>query len=126
VTALLDPTTLKWRDLVTPGTPLPTPWEKEAFEQHSRSIQERRRDIRKRNAPESEMNALFREQQAFETKLLGNMKFSRVVGAFEGANYEARGLYRPQADCIMFTRNKVGFCRVCQRALNTIIDLYSR
>ena len=126
VTALLDPAALKWRDLVAPGTPLPTPWEKEAFEQHSRSIQERRREIRKRNAPEAEMNALFREQQTFETKLLGNMKFSRVVGAFEGANYEARGLYRPQADCIMFTRNKVGFCRVCQRGLTTIIDLYAR
>jgi hypothetical protein len=45
---------------VTPGTPLPTPWPKEAFERHSRAIQERRREIRKRNAPEEEMNALFR------------------------------------------------------------------
>ena len=126
VTALLDPASLKWRDLVPPGTPLPTPWEKEAFERHSRSIQERRREIRKRNAPEAEMNALFREQHAYETKLLGGMKFSRVIGAFEGANYEARGLYRPEADCIMFTRNRVGFCRVCQRGISRIIDLYSR
>ena len=54
---------------------------------------------------EQNQQALFREQQAFETKLLGGMKFSRVVGAFEGANYEARGLYRPEADCIMFSRN---------------------
>ena len=36
VTALADPAALKWRDLVTPGTPLPTPWEKEEFERHSR------------------------------------------------------------------------------------------
>jgi hypothetical protein len=28
VTALLDPATLKWRDLVEAGTPLPTPWPK--------------------------------------------------------------------------------------------------
>ena len=28
-TALKDPASLKWRDLVTPGTPLPTPWEKD-------------------------------------------------------------------------------------------------
>ena len=35
-TALLDPATLKWKDLVTPGTPLPTPWPKEEFETHSR------------------------------------------------------------------------------------------
>jgi hypothetical protein len=34
------------------------------------------------------------------------------VGAFEGAMYEGRGYYRPQADCIMFTRDEVGFCAV--------------
>jgi hypothetical protein len=54
------------------------------------------------------------------------MKYSGVVGAFEGASYEARGLYRPQADCIMFSRNPVGFCRVCQRAIAQIIDIYSK
>jgi hypothetical protein len=126
VTALHDPSALKWRDLVSAGTPLPTPWPKEEFERHSRSIQERRREIRKRNAPESEMDALFREQQAFEEKLLGTATYARSVGAFEGASYEQRGLYRPEADCIMFTRNKVGFCRVCQRGIARIIDLYSR
>ncbi len=25
--------------------------------------------------------------------------------------YEARGYYRPQRDCIMFTRDEVGFAR---------------
>jgi hypothetical protein len=126
ITALKDPATLKWRDLVTPGTPLPTPWEKEAFEKHSAAIQERRREIRKRNAPEEEMDALFAEQQNFEEKFLAAMKYGQAVGAFEGAGYEAKGLYRPQADCIMFTRDAVGFCKVCQRAIARIIDLYSR
>ena len=126
VTALADPAALKWRELVTSGTPLPTPWQKEEFERHSRAIQERRREIRKRNAPEEEMDALFREQRAWEEKLLGGMKYSRTVGAFEGASYEARGLYRPEADCVMFTRDRVGFCRVCQRAIGRIVDLYSR
>jgi hypothetical protein len=48
------------------------------------------------------------------------------VGAFEGAGYEAKGLYRPQADCIMFTRNPVGFCQICRRAISRVVDLYSR
>jgi IgA Peptidase M64/Peptidase M64 N-terminus len=126
VTALQDPAKLKWRDLVTPGTPLPTPWNKEEFEKHSRAIQERRREIRKRNGPEEEMDALFREQLAFDEKLLSAGKFGNAVGAFEGAVYEARGLYRPQADCIMFTRDRVGFCAVCRRAIGQIVDLYSR
>jgi hypothetical protein len=126
VTALADPAALKWRDLVTPGTPLPTPWSKEGFEEHSRGIQERRRAIRKRNAPEAEMDALFREQRDWEERFFKAMPHAAAVGAFEGAAYEARGLYRPQADCIMFTRDRVGFCRVCQRAIGRIIDLYSR
>jgi hypothetical protein len=126
VTALKDSATLKWRDLVTPATPLPTPWEKAAFEKHSFAIQERRREIRKRNAPEEEMDALFREQQAFEEKFLAAMKYGQAVGASEGAGYEAKGLYRPQADCIMFTRDPVGFCAVCRRAIARIIGMYSR
>jgi IgA Peptidase M64 len=72
------------------------------------------------------MDALFREQRAWEEKLLSGMKYSRTTGAFEGASHEARGLYRPEADCIMFTRDRVGFCRVCQRAIGRIVDLYSR
>lgn len=126
ITALHDPARLKWRDLVEPGTPIPTPWEKEAYEKHARAIQERRARLRAERAPESAMDALFREQQAFETKLLSSMKYSGKVGAFEGAGYEAQGLYRPEADCIMFTRNEVGFCRVCSRAIERVIDHYSR
>ena len=126
VTALRDPARLKWKDLVTPGTPLPTPWDKADFEKHTATIQQRRREIRGRNAPEAEMDALFREEQAWDIKFLSSMKYSGHVGAFEGAAYEARGLYRPETDCIMFTRDPVGFCRVCRRAIERIIDLYSK
>ena len=59
------------------------------------------------------MDALFREERNWDEKFLGGMKYSHTIGAFEGASYEARGLYRPEADCIMFTRDRVGFCRVC-------------
>jgi len=126
ITALHDPATLKWRDLVEPGTPLPTPWDKEAFEQKSREIQTRRRELRAKGAPESEMNTLFTEEMAIETELLGSMRYSGKVGAFEGASYEAKGLFRPEADCIMFTRDKVGFCRVCRRAIERVIDMYTK
>jgi hypothetical protein len=51
--------------------------------------------------------------------------YTNAIGAFEGANYEARGSYRPQADCIMFTRDEVPFCQVCSRAIERVIDLYA-
>ena len=40
--------------------------------------------------------------------------------------YEPRGYFRPEADCIMFTRDEVPFCRVCQAAISRIIDLYAK
>jgi hypothetical protein len=126
ITALGDPARLKWKDLVEAGIPLPTPWEKEAFEKKSAEIQGRRRELRAKNAPESEMNQLFTEEMDWSTPFLAGMRYSRKVGAFEGASYEAKGLYRPEADCIMFTRDKVGFCRVCQRAIARIIDMHAR
>lgn len=126
VTALLDPAKLKWADLVAAGTPLPTPWQKEEFEAHSHAIQAERRKIRAERRPEAEMDALFERQRDKEEKLLGQEKFAGEVGAFEGANYEARGFYRPAADCIMFTRDRVPFCPVCRRALERVIDLYAR
>jgi hypothetical protein len=125
-TALLDPANLKWRDLVEPGTPVPTSWPKEQFEANAKAIQEKRRQIRAANRPEADMDALFREQMAQETALLSSGPYAGKVGAFEGANYESRGYFRPQADCIMFTRDAVPFCRVCQRAISQILDLYAK
>lgn len=124
-TALLDPQHLKWKDLVASATPVPTPWKKETFETRSREIQARRRAIRAANRPEEEMDALFRAEREDETKLLGTDTYSGKVGAFEGCNYEARGYYRPQEDCIMFTRDEVGFCAVCRRAIEKVIGLYT-
>jgi IgA Peptidase M64/Peptidase M64 N-terminus len=124
-TALLDPGKLKWRDLVSPDTPLPTPWNKEEFEKYSLAIQTRRRQLRKDNRPEAEMEALFREELAYEHDLFAKEKYFGKVGAFEGAIYEAKGYYRPEVDCIMFTRTN-HFCAVCRRAIERVIDLYSR
>ncbi|HZH91880.1 MAG TPA: IgA Peptidase M64 [Pyrinomonadaceae bacterium] len=125
VTALLDPKNLKWRDLVSPDTPLPTPWEKEAFEKYSREAQARRSLIRSQGRPEQEMDALFNEVRAHEQAAFAREKYANRVGAFEGANYEAKGFYRPQVDCIMFTRTEA-FCAVCRRAIERVVDMYSR
>jgi IgA Peptidase M64/Peptidase M64 N-terminus len=124
VTALLDPLKLKWRDLVTPGTPLPTPWPKAEYEAEAKQAMVRRREIRAKNLPEKEMDALFNEELEQETALLNSPALEGKVGAYEGANYEATGYYRPQSDCIMFTRDTVGFCAVCRRALQQTLDMY--
>ena len=123
VSALLDPAALKWKDLVKPGTLLPTPWEKEAYEKRSRAYQEVRTRLRAENRPEAEMEALFAKNSKEDVAMFA--KYRGAVGAYEGARYEATGYYRPEADCIMFTRADF-FCAVCRRALEKVIDGYSR
>jgi hypothetical protein len=123
--ATADSKAAKWADLIIPGTPLPTPWAKEAFEAAQLEIQARRRAIRAEKRPEAEMEALFRQERDQMTTLLGSGPSAGKVGAFEGALYQAKGYYRPQADCIMFTRDEVGFCSVCRRAIERVIDLYA-
>lgn len=120
-----DPRNPKWKELVTPGLPLPTPWKKAEFEAYSHAIQKERRAIRAANQPESVMEALFRRGAAHETTLLGTDTHSGKIGAFEGANYEATGYFRSQEDCIMFSRNQVGFCAACRKAIECVIRQYA-
>lgn len=126
VTALLDPAKLKWRDLMADGTPLPTPWEKEPYDELSRAQQAVRAERIAAGASEEEMEALFREVKETTDPMLKAEPYFGKVGAFEGAAYEAKGLYRPEVDCIMFTRNPTSFCKVCERGLERVIDLYAQ
>jgi hypothetical protein len=124
VTALLDPANLKWKDLVAAGTPVPTPWDKEEFDRFERDIQRQRKELRAAGKPEAEMDELFRKEREKEDAMLGSQKYAGKVGAFEGANYEAKGSYRPELDCIMFTRHNK-FCAVCRRAIERVIGMYA-
>ena len=70
------------------------------------------------------MDELFRKERAKEDLMLGSDKYAGKVGAFEGSNYAAKGYYRPEEDCIMFTRYKK-FCAVCRRAIERVIGMYT-
>jgi len=52
-------------------------------------------------------------------------KYDKKVGAFEGGGYVAKGMYRPQRDCMMKTFAGDEFCPVCQRAIQNMIDFYT-
>jgi hypothetical protein len=126
ITASKDKETLKWKHLVDNDTPVPTPWEKEKYDSASYKIQMERKLLRENNAPETEMEALFERERSESLNMLDHMEYSGKVGAFEGGGYRQHGIYRPYADCIMFTRNRQQFCPVCGESLNKIIDLYTK
>lgn len=48
------------------------------------------------------------------------------VGVFEGAGYSPKGVYRAVQDCRMRINETPEFCIVCQKALQKVIDFYTK
>ena len=47
-----------------------------------------------------------------------------LVGLFEGGGYMAKGIFRPMQNCRMRTNTAKGFCPVCQRSIEKVIQFY--
>lgn len=139
ITALLDPANLKWKALVTPGTPIPTPWEKADFDTMDLAYQKVREALndkiaaaKRAGAPRAEVEKMQDESERLSLEhaekvdaYLAKSRFVGQVGAFEGAGYSSTGLYRPMLDCIMFTKGAKPFCKVCQQALLRVIEHFA-
>lgn len=139
ITALLDPAALKWKDLVAEDTPLPTPWEKEAYDRADAAYQKERTalneaiaDAVRSEAPEKRVLELRNaevehaaEHARWAQDYLSKSAFVGRVGAYEGAGYSATGLFRPQLDCLMFSRRVQPYCAVCERSVAARIGRYA-
>jgi hypothetical protein len=123
ITVLGDPQKLKWNALISPGTPLPTPWPKEEYERSIRTSQTIVERMRAEGRPAGEIAQARREAREAQERYLSTGPYAGKVGAFAGAMYE-NGYYRPQQRCIMISGPE--FCAVCRHAIEEIIDLYSR
>ena len=55
--------------------------------------------------------------------MMGNVP---SVGLIEGAGYSLKGIYRASHDCRMRTNDTPEFCPVCQRAIQRVIDFYTK
>ena len=53
-------------------------------------------------------------------------KNKKTVGAYEGAGYSLKGVYRGYQDCRMRTNEFPEFCPVCTQALTRFIDFYTK
>lgn len=86
----------KWKDMLTPGVQVPTPWTDKGGN---------RADRMKRAAEED--------------------RGEIVVGVFEGGGYKAKGVFRPVETCRMRDNHNPTFCPVCERAIRRVIDFYT-
>lgn len=113
ITALLDPANLKWKDQVTPGVPIPTPYGKEEREALQAGLRKARQA-----GDEAAVTSLTARLAALDARFQG---VRDAVGAFEGAGYASKGLYRPAWYCLMIASPKDEFCPVCQGAIERMI-----
>lgn len=139
ITALLDKENFKWKNLVTPGIDIPSKWEKEYYDSTDLKWQAERRDLNKkiaelkRNGAEKKVidaaellyNQKDREHNNVINNIIKNSKYYTKIGAFEGAGYASKGLYRPMLDCIMFSKGTKPFCKVCAGAIENVINHYT-
>ena len=126
VTACKSREKLKWRPLLSPGTPVPTAWAKSSFEKLDREMLGQYFSLAKQKGKEKEVEQLAAELIPQARSVLKQDKYFGKVGAFEGANGEGHGFFRPEIDCTMFTVNSEGFCAVCREAISKAIAAHTR
>ena len=121
ITALLDPHHVKWQSLVEDGTPIPTPWPKQCYEDSQRDSQKLVEEMRAKHRSAIQIEEARRTAREKAEHCIASGPYAGKVGAFEGAMYETKGYYRPQQQCIMISGDQ--FCAVCRHAIEEIIDL---
>ncbi len=139
ITRLLDKNNLKWKNLITPGIEIPTPWEKADFDKFDLAWQKQRRELnqeianaQRSMAPQSRVNELKDKYNTLDKEhsdaidnMLHKSRYWGKVGAFEGAGYSSKGIYRPMIDCIMFSKGSKPFCKVCEESIKKVIKHYT-
>jgi hypothetical protein len=138
ITRLIGEPLPKWHDLADAGE-YPTPWGKADYDGADAAYQQEREEMNRRIAEakrsgaaaeiiaglEGQSERLSREAaERADAILRENPNFGKV-GAFEGAGYCSSGVYRPELDCIMFTKGSKPFCRVCRAAIERTIRFHT-
>jgi hypothetical protein len=50
---------------------------------------------------------------------------STIIGVYEGGGYASKGVFRPYIDCRMKSNSAPGFCPVCKRSIERVINSFS-
>ena len=124
VTALFDKDDLKWKHLVEDDTPMPTPWNQAKYDSVAILYQQKREQMINDGASIVDMESIANYFDEARKSVAEAQEYYGKVGAFEGGGYLSKGLYRPEINCIMFSRNRNEFCKVCADAIEKQIDWY--
>ncbi len=126
LTILQNLSGLKWQKLADPGIPIPTPWEKEKYDQWNKTYNHQRSEMSKAGKSNRELNKLRENHEETIDRFFDHHPYRGKIGAFEGAGYSSQGIYRPALECLMFSNRKLVFDRVCQKAIERRILFFTQ
>ena len=140
ITALLDPNNVKWKHLLTPGIPVPTPWGQDEMQAVRDKIAASRETfarelqaLRDAGASEDEIAAARqknRSQIQAWNKEVNEIRqhyidlYDGKIGVFEGAGYTSKGLYRSEIHVGMIRNFNYG--PVSEEGIMAVIEHLSR
>ena len=141
ITSLLDPGALKWKEFVSAGLPIPTPWGQERYDSltAARDSLNRARGrelelLTSRHATEEEVakaklrfNELTGDVNDRLRRFIQNHPLRGKIGAFEGGGYVPKGIYRPTVNSLMnqFSEDEKTFYAVNEQAIIRMIRYYT-
>ncbi|HUP95591.1 MAG TPA: M64 family metallopeptidase [Burkholderiales bacterium] len=115
----------KWR-AASPDPLQHLSWNKQEYERYFRSYVARYFGLRNKRVGERIVEKFMHAESERQAALLAKTAEPRRVGLFEGANGYAKGMFRSEIDCIMFSLQTRHFCRACEMAIEQTIDAHCR
>lgn len=120
----ISPTSGKWRERLSAPASQPAVWNKAQYDNEFAQYVKRYQTLREQGADETVIEQLMAQARERQTALLAKHDTPRKVGYFEGANGYAKGMYRAEANCIMFSLQTQYFCAACRAAIERMIDAH--
>lgn len=112
----------KWHQRLAEPAKAPSAWNKAEYEKYFAGYVKRYFALRNGRADEAIVEKFIHEEMKRQAALLAKIGDSRKVGFFEGANGYARGAFRAEVNCIMFSLQTDYFCAACSSAIERMID----
>jgi hypothetical protein len=130
ITALLDPNNVKWKHLLSPGIPIPTPWGQEETAELEKQRNEIREQLRAKDISEDKRKELEDKNRQIREQIRDIRKkyeelYNGKVGVFEGAGYQVKGLYRSQITIGSFDNKTFKHGPVSEEAIIKVINHYA-
>jgi hypothetical protein len=122
----ISPQKGKWRDVLSEPVLRASPWNKAEYERYFASYVRRYDGLRAGGSEEAVIEKFMERERGRQAALLARSGNQRRVGYFEGANGFAKGCFRAEVDCVMFSLQTDYFCAACSAAIERTIDEHCR